>query len=378
MKYSLYMRFFDLIIITAALLLLNAGAECGENRLVLLDCPLRTAICAELHRAERPGEPLYSQCAQSTAGTARITFKDIKQEKYLIRMFADTDANGKLSGHETYIDWKKPGILIAADMRGQEDIYISFTRGILDTGAFRFRITDIPEPRGRILAGFFRITNSMPEKQPLAAASFPVTDKAVECTCPQLPYGKYAVSFLHDKNSNNKADAGELRLPRNRTGKVYTALSPDKGMKYRETVFTLGGTLYRAEVSFAYGFFRTGILFVRIKGLSSSRGQVLVNLFSNKKGFPADPQKAFRYKTLKLKGKKAVFTFTDVPFGTYGAGAVHDANSNFKMDTNLFGVPREGYGASNDAKGRFGPPSFMDASFSVDRDRVTITINMAY
>jgi hypothetical protein len=38
-------------------------------------------------------------------------------------------------------------------------------------------------------------------------------------------------------------------------------------------------------------------------------------------------------------------------------------NSNGKLDTNFVGIPREGVGASNDAKGHFGPPKFdADAS----------------
>ena len=38
------------------------------------------------------------------------------------------------------------------------------------------------------------------------------------------------------------------------------------------------------------------------------------------------------------------------------------------MDRNLFGVPKEQFGFSNNAKGNFGPPSFEDASFTVSND----------
>ena len=42
----------------------------------------------------------------------------------------------------------------------------------------------------------------------------------------------------------------------------------------------------------------------------------------------------------------------------------HDENSNGKLDRNFVGMPKEGVGASNDAKGSFGPPKFADARFS--------------
>ena len=63
----------------------------------------------------------------------------------------------------------------------------------------------------------------------------------------------------------------------------------------------------------------------------------------------------------------ATYTF-ELPNGTYAIGIFVDANYNNEMDRNLFGLPKEQYGFSNDAKGSFGPPSFKDASFTVSGD----------
>ena len=63
----------------------------------------------------------------------------------------------------------------------------------------------------------------------------------------------------------------------------------------------------------------------------------------------------------------ATYTF-ELPNGTYAIGIFVDANYNNEMDRNFFGVPKEQYGFSNDAKGSFGPPSFKDASFTVTGD----------
>ncbi len=38
------------------------------------------------------------------------------------------------------------------------------------------------------------------------------------------------------------------------------------------------------------------------------------------------------------------------------------------MDFGFFFIPQEGYGASNDAKGNFGPPKFDDAGFMVNSE----------
>ena len=70
----------------------------------------------------------------------------------------------------------------------------------------------------------------------------------------------------------------------------------------------------------------------------------------------------------------ATYTF-DLPNGTYAIGIFVDTNYNNKMDRNFFGVPKEQYGFSNDAKGSFGPPSFKDASFTVSGE-MKLEINL--
>jgi uncharacterized protein (DUF2141 family) len=56
----------------------------------------------------------------------------------------------------------------------------------------------------------------------------------------------------------------------------------------------------------------------------------------------------------------------------------HDENSNSKLDTNFMGIPREGVGASNKAKGHFGPPKFHDASFPFAGGRLDLQITITY
>ena len=48
------------------------------------------------------------------------------------------------------------------------------------------------------------------------------------------------------------------------------------------------------------------------------------------------------------------------------------------MDTNFLGMPKEGVGASNDAKGFMGPPKYQDAKFRLTTDAQKIVIPMHY
>lgn len=53
-------------------------------------------------------------------------------------------------------------------------------------------------------------------------------------------------------------------------------------------------------------------------------------------------------------------TLHDLEPGRYAARVHHDLDGDGRMATNLVGMPLEPWGVSNDARGRFGPPSFTD------------------
>ncbi|MFZ0887958.1 MAG: DUF2141 domain-containing protein [Candidatus Binataceae bacterium] len=64
--------------------------------------------------------------------------------------------------------------------------------------------------------------------------------------------------------------------------------------------------------------------------------------------------------------------------GTYALAVIHDENSNGKLDTDLFGIPTEGYAFSKDASAWFGTPSFPAASFSYNGQSLDMTISLHY
>jgi len=57
---------------------------------------------------------------------------------------------------------------------------------------------------------------------------------------------------------------------------------------------------------------------------------------------------------------------------------IHDENMNGKLDTNWLGIPKEGYGFSNNARGVAGAPSFSAASFQYEGGSLDLTMTMHY
>jgi uncharacterized protein (DUF2141 family) len=70
--------------------------------------------------------------------------------------------------------------------------------------------------------------------------------------------------------------------------------------------------------------------------------------------------------------------FDKLPAGEYAVSLFHDENDNKVLDKNFIGIPKEGIGTSNDAKGSFGSSKFEDAKFAVKAGLKTITIHIIY
>src|SRR5215470_2828550 len=135
----------------------------------------------------------------------------------------------------------------------------------------------------------------------------------------------------------------------------------------------VGGFLMRSSA--AAGVDAIG---VEVGGLRSDKGQVVCSLFASADGYPKKEEKAIAHTKGTISERKAACEFTGVAPGTYALSVFHDENSNGKLDTNFIGMPKEGVGASNDAKGHMGPPKFDDARFKFNGGFAVMTIHTRY
>jgi len=113
-------------------------------------------------------------------------------------------------------------------------------------------------------------------------------------------------------------------------------------------------------------------------GFRSNQGVARVALFRSADGFPGEPSKALRTAVASIAQRRARTIFSGLAPGTYAVSVLHDENNNGKLDTNWLGIPREGVGASNDARAMFGPPSFEAAKIVLAPPGATYTIRIMY
>jgi uncharacterized protein (DUF2141 family) len=120
-------------------------------------------------------------------------------------------------------------------------------------------------------------------------------------------------------------------------------------------------------------------LTVRVVSARNANGVIRVALFQNPEGFPGDATKALctQPATIDPRTLSAQIVFTEIPQGVYAVMVFHDENGNGKLDKNLVGIPKEGYGASNNPAKKMRAPNFDEAKFSLNLQR-PIEIRLIY
>ena len=128
----------------------------------------------------------------------------------------------------------------------------------------------------------------------------------------------------------------------------------------------------------AFGQTKTGTVIVEVKNFKKAQGNIMLSIYKTEDGFPDKPEKAFKKFIVPIKSNTFEYTISDMSEGTYAIAIIHDENANGQMETNFIGIPKEGIGTSNNAKGNFGPPKFDDAKFTFAGESKKITINLVY
>ena len=131
-------------------------------------------------------------------------------------------------------------------------------------------------------------------------------------------------------------------------------------------------------VSVASGTAQAAELTIAVSGVNSGKGRIYVALHRTAAGvkFPDEKGAVAGAWRKAQKGGFSV-TFDELEPGRYAVNGFHDANGDGKLDTNLLGIPTEGYGFGNGAAGSFGPPEFEASSIAVE-GKVGIRLPIGY
>jgi len=116
-------------------------------------------------------------------------------------------------------------------------------------------------------------------------------------------------------------------------------------------------------------------LTIDIEGITSQQGRLMLAVMGSAEAWKGQGKPAAQSGgapdgdgTLSLK-------VADLAPGSYAIRVMHDENDNGKLDTNVVGMPTEGYGFSNNPQ-VMRAATFEEARFEVTADGATVRIVM--
>jgi|GEM_PF-153970 len=223
--------------------------------------------------------------------------------------------------------------------------------------SFTFQVVDVDSSQGLIRAALFPEHGGDSIMEISCAAQSPTTILIWE----GVPFGTYRCSIRHEQERRVKEIGREFEMS-------WDEKSP--------MIFSGETAGVSCRISLKHGWTDGSDITVHMRGFRNDKGWARVALFHSPRGFPNDTEFAWSTGSIRIRSGRSSLVFLGVPPGVYAIGVLHDENENGTMDTNRLGVPREGYGASNDARGKWGPPAFDQAAFEVRRDGLNLTISI--
>jgi uncharacterized protein (DUF2141 family) len=105
---------------------------------------------------------------------------------------------------------------------------------------------------------------------------------------------------------------------------------------------------------------------IRVTNVRSEDGHVLLLVFNDASGFPNVSEKAVHRARIRAHKGRVSHSVPGLAPGQYAITVVHDENDNKKLDKNLFGIPKEGWGTSRNPRPRTRAPRWSESSFTLD------------
>ena len=118
-------------------------------------------------------------------------------------------------------------------------------------------------------------------------------------------------------------------------------------------------------------------LTVVVKDLRNKRGRLIFGVFRAADGFPNVEAKSVYWEVKDAAADSVTFT-AHLPPGRYAASVLHDENRSGEMDRGFGGIPREGYGVTNNPKPPLRAATFDEATFTLPPEGAAKTISVQY
>lgn len=115
-------------------------------------------------------------------------------------------------------------------------------------------------------------------------------------------------------------------------------------------------------------------LSVTITDVRTAEGSLFVSVQSSEEGWNFKAEAAAKTKLTPVEGEVR-HVFEGLPPGNYAVMVIHDENSNGKLDSNILGMPTEGYGFSQNPR-VMRRATFQEALFALPAGGTDVQIKL--
>lgn len=117
-------------------------------------------------------------------------------------------------------------------------------------------------------------------------------------------------------------------------------------------------------------------LTIRLHNVEVARGTLYVAAYDNEEAFKAGEDYVWRTGVRADKCGTIEVRCTDLKPGRYALAAYHDEDDDDKLKKNLFGIPTEAYGFSNNPRAKWSAPGFEEIIIEIGPRPMTIDITL--
>ncbi len=113
---------------------------------------------------------------------------------------------------------------------------------------------------------------------------------------------------------------------------------------------------------------------ITFTNLKDTQSTIRVGVYRPQDNFPKSDI-AYKGYEINPKGKNTVeLSISDLEYGEYAIAVYQDKNGDKKLNTGMFGIPKEPYAFSNNFKPTFSAPKYSDCKFDYKAEKNEISI----
>jgi uncharacterized protein (DUF2141 family) len=111
----------------------------------------------------------------------------------------------------------------------------------VEKGTVKVQVSEFRNTEGHLLVSLFNSSEYFPDdaEKAFKTRKVKVSKKSHEVVFEDVPYGKYAVIFLHDENDNKDMDTNFVGAPKEGYGTSNDAVNTFSAPEYDEAEFTM-------------------------------------------------------------------------------------------------------------------------------------------